>query len=65
MRGTAQEIHMRTLVQVVFAFVIALVLLIALVMALPIQVLKMLAGSEGQVADDPRSKAEPAEPVQH
>lgn len=53
---------MRTLVQVVFAFVIALVLLIALVMALPIQVLKMLAGSEGQAADDPRSKAEP---VQH
>jgi hypothetical protein len=62
MRGAAKEIHMRTLVQVLFAFVIALVLLIALVMALPIQVLKMLAGSEGQAADDPRRKAEP---VQH
>ncbi|MDB6041717.1 MAG: hypothetical protein JWM63_268 [Gammaproteobacteria bacterium] len=54
---------MRTLVQVLFAFVIALALLIGLVMALPIQLIKMLAGNQGQAADhDARRKAEP---VQH
>jgi hypothetical protein len=58
MRDAAEEIHMRTLVQVLFAFVIALALLIALVMALPIQVIKMLAGNDAQARDDPRRKAE-------
>jgi hypothetical protein len=62
MRDAAEEIDMRTLVQVLFAFVIALALLIALVMALPIQMVKMLAGNEGQAAEDPRGKSES---VQH
>jgi uncharacterized membrane protein YciS (DUF1049 family) len=62
MCDAAKEIHMRSLVQVLFAFAIALALLIALVMALPIQVIKMLVGSESRAADDLRRKAEP---VQH
>jgi len=47
---------MRTLVQVVFAFVVAAFLLVALVLALPIQVIKMLAQSESEVAEDPLRK---------
>ena len=62
MRDAAKEIHMRSLVQVLFAFAIALALLIALVMVLPIQVIKMLAGSASPAADDRRTRAEP---VQH
>jgi hypothetical protein len=49
---------MRTLVQVLFAFVIAALLLVALVVALPIQVIKMLAGSEREANEDARRKAE-------
>jgi hypothetical protein len=49
---------MRTLVQVLFAFVIAALLLVALVVALPIQVIKMLAGSAREANEDARRKAE-------
>ena len=48
---------MRTLVQVVFAFVIAALLLVALIVALPIQAIKMLAGSESDANEDARRKA--------
>jgi hypothetical protein len=58
MRNAAKEIHMRTLVQVVFAFVVAALLLVALVVALPIQALKMLAGSAREAPEEQRGKAE-------
>jgi hypothetical protein len=42
---------MQTLVQVVLAFVIAALFLIALVVGLAIQVIKMLADGEGEAAE--------------
>jgi hypothetical protein len=49
---------MRTLVQVVFAFVIAALLLVALIVALPIQAIKMVAGRDAEANEDARRKAE-------
>ena len=48
---------MRALVQVIFAFVVAALLLIALVVALPIQALKMLAGGGRNAVDAPPGEA--------
>jgi hypothetical protein len=64
MRDAAKEIHMRALVQVVFAFVVASLLLIALVVALPIQVIKMLAEGEGKAVDDPPKETGVSLPLQ-
>jgi len=58
LRNAAKEIHMRTLVQVLFAFVVTALLLVALVMALPIQALRMLAGSARQATEEQRTGAE-------
>jgi hypothetical protein len=44
---------MRAWGQVIFAFVVAALLLIALVVALPIQVIKMLAGGGSNAVDAP------------
>ena len=48
---------MRAWGQVIFAFVVAALLLIALVVALPIQMIKMLAGGESKAVDDPPGEA--------
>jgi hypothetical protein len=64
MRDAAKEIHMRALVQVVFAFVVASLLLIALVVALPIQVIKMLAAGAGKAVDDPPKETDVSLPLQ-
>jgi hypothetical protein len=53
---------MRMLVQIILAFVIALLLLIAFVVAIATHVIKMLTESESEAAEDPRSETEP---VQH
>jgi hypothetical protein len=49
---------MQTLVQVVLAFVIAALLLLVLVVVLAIQVIRMLAGTEEEVAEYPGSETE-------
>jgi hypothetical protein len=53
MRDAAKAIQMPALVQVIFAFVVAALLLLALVVALPIQVIKMLAGGGSNAVDAP------------
>jgi hypothetical protein len=50
---------MQTLLQIVLAFLAAALLLIVLVVVLAIQLIRMLAGTGEEVAEQPACKTEP------